>query len=153
MVFNTNTPQVRVAPSLLTGGSHIIRAEVLDTTAMSHSASHTVTHRYVVEWSVQNTVTGTKLNASTAEYKIETYPNPVTDVLNLSYTLSRATDVRLVVLDAAGRRVKTLTKARQAAGTYDYQLRAEELGLRAAGVYTLLVEIDGLLTTRQLIKQ
>jgi hypothetical protein len=153
VVFNTNTPQVRVAPSLLTGGSHIIRAEVLDTTTMSHSASHTVTHRYVVEWNVQNTVTGTKLNASTAEYKIETYPNPVTDVLNLSYTLSRATDVRLVVLDAAGRRVKTLTKARQAAGIYDYQLRAEELGLRAAGVYTLLVEIDGLPTTRQLIKQ
>jgi hypothetical protein len=152
VVFNKNVASVQVSPALLTGGSHIIRAEVVDTTALSHSASHTVLHRYIVEWNVQNTVTGTKLNASTAEYKIETYPNPVTDVLNLSYTLSRATDVRLVVLDAAGRRVKTLTKARQAAGQYDYQLRSEELGLRQAGTYTLLVEIDGLPTTRQLVK-
>jgi hypothetical protein len=152
VVFNKNLASVRVAPSLLTGGSHTIRAEIVDTTALSKSLSHTVLHRYIVEWNVQNTVTGTKLDASTAEYKIETYPNPVTDVLNLSYTLSRATDVRLVVLDAAGRRVKTLTKARQAAGIYDYQLRTEELGLRQAGTYTLLVEIDGLPTTRQLVK-
>ncbi|GAB3580651.1 M64 family metallopeptidase [Hymenobacter daeguensis] len=152
VVFNKNLASVRVAPSLLTGGAHVIRAEVVDTTALSHSASHTVLHRYIVEWNVQNTVTGTRLDARTAEYKIETYPNPVTDVLNLTYTLSRATDVRLVVLDAAGRRVKTLTKARQAAGQYDYQLRTEELGIRQAGTYTLLVEIDGLPTTRQLVK-
>jgi hypothetical protein len=152
VIFNRNLASVRVAPSLLTGGSHTIRAEIVDTTALSKSLSHTVLHRYIVEWNVQNTVTGTKLDASTAEYKIETYPNPVTDVLNLSYTLSRATDVRLVVLDAAGRRVKTLTKAHQAAGIYDYQLRTEELGLRQAGTYTLLVEIDGLPTTRQLVK-
>ncbi|MBO2009680.1 M64 family metallopeptidase [Hymenobacter negativus] len=153
VVFNRNTAVVRVGTTLLTGGPHIIRAEVVDTTALSKNVSHNTAHRYVVEWNVQNTVTGTRLDASTAEYKIETYPNPVTDVLNLSYTLSRATDVRLVVLDAAGRRVKTLTKARQAAGTYDYQLHTEELGLRQAGVYTLLVEIDGLPTTRQLVKQ
>jgi hypothetical protein len=152
VIFNRNTPAVRVGTALLAGGPHIIRAEVIDTTTLSKSLGHTALHRYIVEWNVQNTITGTKINASTAEYKLETYPNPVTDVLNLSYTLSHATDVRLVVLDAAGRRVKTLTKARQAAGQYDYQLRSEELGLRQAGTYTLLVEIDGLPTTRQLVK-
>ena len=152
VVFNQNLASVRVAMSLLTGGPHVIRAEVVDTTVLSRSASHPTLHRYVVEWNVQNTVTGTRLDASAAEYKIETYPNPVTDLLNVSYTLSRATEVRLVVLDATGRRVKTLTKARQAAGQYDYQLRSEELGLRAAGVYTLLVEIDGMPYSRQLVK-
>ena len=152
VVFNQNLASVRVATSLLTGGSHVIRAEVMDTTVLSRSLSHPTLHRYVVEWNVQNTVTGTRLDASAAEYKIETYPNPVTDLLNVSYTLSRATEVRLVVLDATGRRVKTLTKARQAAGQYDYQLRSEELGLRAAGVYTLLVEIDGMPYSRQLVK-
>ena len=152
VVFGGNVPQLTVPLTQLAGGPHIIRAEVLDTTALSHSSSHTTLHRYTVEWTVTNTVTATQLSAQTAEYKIEAYPNPVTDVLHMSYTLSRATDVRLVVLDAAGRRLKTLTKARQAAGTYDYQLNSEELGLRAAGVYTLLVEIDGMVLNRQLIK-
>lgn len=152
VVFGGNTAQVTVPLAQLTGGAHIIRAEVLDTTTLSHSVSHGTLHRYVVQWNVQSTPTSTRLEASSAEYKIETYPNPVTDVLNVSYTLSKATDVRLVVLDAAGRRIKTLTKARQAAGQYDYQLRSEELGLRASGVYTLLVEIDGMVMSRQLLK-
>lgn len=152
VIFGGNTAQVTVPLAQLTGGAHVIRAEVLDTTTFTRSASHAVLHRYVVQWNVQNTTTGTRLDASSAEYNIETYPNPVTDLLNVSYTLSKATDVRLVVLDATGRRIKTLTKARQTAGKYDYQLRSEELGLRAAGVYTLLVEIDGMVMSRQLVK-
>ena len=152
---NRNSATLGAGAGLFTGASHVIRAEVLDTTALSHvtSGAHTILHRTVVEWTVQRTTSGTKLTANSAEYKIETFPNPMADVLNLSYTLPKASDVRLVVVDAAGRRVKTLTKARQAAGTYDYQLRSEELGLRQAGVYTLQVEIDGLLLSKQLVKE
>lgn len=152
VVFGGNTAQVTVPQALLAGGAHTIWAEVLDTTTASHSTSHLMIHRYVVQWQVQGTLTGIKLSASSAEYKIETYPNPVTDVLNIAYTLSKATDVHLTVLDATGRRLKTLTKARQAAGSYEYRLRSEELGLRQAGMYTLLVEIDGMVLNRQLLK-
>ena len=35
---------------------------------------------------------------------------------------------------------------------YQYQLRPEELGGRAAGVYTLLLDVDGTVTSRQLVK-
>jgi hypothetical protein len=151
--FGGNVESVTVPRALLATGSHVIRAEITDTTTQSRSITHRNAHRYVVEWDITNTVTGTKLATSSAEYKIETFPNPVDDVLNLSYSLSKATDVRLTVVDAAGRRVKTLTRDRQAAGTYTYQLRTDDLNLRQAGVYNLLLEINGMPFNRQIVKQ
>jgi len=154
VTFGGNTEQETVPLALLTGGNHTIRAEVIDTTTSSHAVSpHRITHRYVVQWDIENTVTGTQLTASTAEYKVETFPNPVADVLNLGYTLSKASEVRLTVVDAAGRRVKTLSRGRQAAGNYSYELRSEELGLKQAGVYTLVLDIDGMVFSRQLVKE
>jgi hypothetical protein len=152
VVFGGNTEQVTIPQAMLATGTHTVQAEVNDTTTLSHSTTHRVLHRYMVYWDIDNTVTGTKVAASSAEYKVETFPNPVADVLNLSYTLSKPSEVQLTVLDATGRRVKTLTRARQAAGTYDYQLRSAELGLRQAGIYTLLLDIDGMVVSRKLVK-
>ncbi|GAA4354010.1 hypothetical protein GCM10023185_15200 [Hymenobacter saemangeumensis] len=153
VVFGGNTDQQTVPLALLTPGNHTIRAEVMDTTTASHSSVHRIVHRYVVQWDIENTVTGTRMTASTSEYKVETFPNPVVDVLNLSYTLSKASEVRLAVVDAAGRRIKTLSRGRQAAGVYKYELGREELGLKQAGVYTLLLEIDGMVFDRKLVKE
>ena len=36
---------------------------------------------------------------------------------------------------------------------YQYQLRPEELGGRATGVYTRLLDVDGIVTSRQLVKE
>ena len=153
VVFGGNTAQQTVPLSLLTPGNHTIRAEVLDTTTASHSTSHRITHRYVVQWNIENTVTSTSVSSSMAEYKVETFPNPVADRLNLAYTLPKPSEVRLTVLDAAGRRVKTISRGRQAAGTHTYELQSGELGLKQAGVYSLLLDIDGMVFSRQLVKE
>jgi hypothetical protein len=84
---------------------------------------------------------------------VEIYPNPVGDVLNLNYVLPRRTPVVLTVLDATGRTVKTIRYNRQAAGSYQHQLSVEELGVRKAGTYTLLLNVDGVPIAHQLVKQ
>lgn len=149
-----NVTQVLVPRARLATGNHTVEAEVLDTTTASHSTTHRVLHRYLNTWDVVQTPTGTRLSTSSAEYTIETYPNPVAEALTLAYTLPRPAEVRLSLLDATGRRLKTLSHGRQPAGTYTYQLRtAETLNLRTAGTYTLVLDIDGRLFSQPIVKE
>lgn len=149
----SNVAQVTVPSARLATGSHAIEAEVMDTTVLSHSTTHRTLHRYVYRWDVGQTPNGTTISAREAEYVIETYPNPVADVLTVAYTLPQPGEVRMTVVDATGRRLQTLAKGRQAAGSYRYELRTADLNLRQAGVYTLLLDIDGRPFSQQLIKQ
>ena len=149
-----NVTQVLVPRAVLATGFHTIEAEVLDTTLSSRSATHRVLHRYLNSWDVYQTPTGTRLGTGSAEYTLETYPNPVADALTLAYTLPRPAEVRLTLLDAAGRRLKTLNHGRQPAGTYTYRLlTAETLNLRTAGTYTLLLDIEGRLFSQPIVKE
>ncbi|MDB5235800.1 MAG: hypothetical protein JWR44_2793 [Hymenobacter sp.] len=152
-VFARNTASVTVPLTQLPVGTHTVRAVVVDTTALTRRATHFTQHSYTVDWTVTRTATGIRMASATAEYAVETYPNPVGDVLNLTYTLPRTAPVVLTLFDAAGRTVKTVRYNRQPAGRYQYQLQPEELGMRQAGTYTLLVNVDGVPVTRQLVRE
>jgi hypothetical protein len=152
-VFARNTATATATLAQLPVGTHVVRAVVVDTTALTRRATHLTQHTYTVDWTINRTSTGVSMASTTAEYEVETYPNPVGDVLNLSYTLPRSAPVAFTVFDAAGRVVKTIRYGRQAPGRYQYALRPEELNLRAAGVYTLLIDVDGIVLNRQLVKE
>ncbi|GAB3855886.1 hypothetical protein GCM10028822_27430 [Hymenobacter terrigena] len=152
-VFARNTATATATLAQLPVGTHVVRATVVDTTALTRRATHLTQHTYTVDWTINRTNTGVSMASASAEYMVETYPNPVGDVLNLSYTLPRPAPVAFTVLDAAGRVVKTIRYGRQAPGRYQYALRPEELNLRAAGVYTLLIDVDGIVLNRQLVKE
>ncbi|MGY3089785.1 hypothetical protein ACVWYF_002833 [Hymenobacter sp. UYAg731] len=152
-VFARNTATATATLAQLPVGTHVVRATVVDTTALTRRAAHLTQHTYTVDWTINRTTTGVSMASTTAEYEVETYPNPVADVLNLTYTLPRPAPVSFTVLDAAGRVVKTIRYGRQAPGRYQYALRPEELNLRAAGVYSLLIDVDGIMMNRQLVKE
>ena len=152
-VFARNRATTTVPLAQFPTGTHTIRAVVVDTTALTRRTAHLTQHSYTVTWTVNRTATGVSMASATAEYEVETYPNPVSDALSLNYTLPRPSPVTLRVLDAAGRTVKTLRYGRQQAGRYQYQLPAHELGMRAAGQYTLLLDLDGVTSSRQLVKE
>ncbi|MBH8557510.1 M64 family metallopeptidase [Hymenobacter negativus] len=152
-VFARNTATATATLAQLPVGTHVVRATVVDTTALTRRATHLTQHTYTVDWTINRTNTGVSMASTTAEYEVETYPNPVGEVLNLSYTLPRPAPVAFTVLDAAGRVVKTIRYGRQAPGRYQYALRPEELNLRAAGIYTLLINVDGIVLNRQLVKE
>ncbi|UOQ67839.1 M64 family metallopeptidase [Hymenobacter volaticus] len=152
-VFARDTAATTVALAQVPSGMHTVRAVVVDTTGLTRQASHVIQHSYTVDWTITRTVAGVSMTSATAVYEVETYPNPVSDVLTLNYQLPRVAPVTVTVYDAAGRKVKTIRYNRQAAGRYQYQLRSEELGISQAGIYTLLLDVDGIPITRQLVKQ
>ncbi|RKZ09945.1 hypothetical protein DRQ50_14765, partial [bacterium] len=67
----------------------------------------------------------------------QNYPNPFNPSTVIEYSLTREGPVTLTVIDAAGRRVRTLVQGRMAAGEYSVVWDGtDEAGRRvASGVY------------------
>ena len=69
------------------------------------------------------------------------YPNPATDILNLEYTLNKATAVNLSVIDITGKEVaRILSNEQQTEGTYQYQYTIDKT--LAKGIYHVLLNYD-----------
>ncbi|MDW8437814.1 MAG: two-component regulator propeller domain-containing protein [Chloroherpetonaceae bacterium] len=64
----------------------------------------------------------------------QNYPNPFNPTTNIAYRLPVASDVKLEVFDALGRKVATLADERQEPGTYSIAFDAARYGL-ATGIY------------------
>lgn len=135
-------------------GTHAVQATVLDTTALTRATLHATQHLYAVSWQVTQTVLDTRTSAAlAATYEVSTFPNPVADELRLRYTLPHPGPVTLTVLDAVGRTVATRRYSQQAAGPHETLLRPQELGLSGTGVYTLQLDLDGVVLSRPLVRE
>ncbi len=62
----------------------------------------------------------------------QNYPNPFNPSTRITYELKTASYVKLIVYDALGREIKTLTNAKQAAGKYAVHFNAPNL---SSGIY------------------
>lgn len=70
----------------------------------------------------------------------QNYPNPFVGKTRIGYRVERGTEVRLRVLDAAGREVQVLVDATQEAGAHEVEWDASEV---EAGVYMYELEVGG----------
>lgn len=73
----------------------------------------------------------------------QNYPNPFNPSTIVQYQLAQASEVKLELFDALGRKVATLVNARQSAGTYSYTLNAAQFNL-ASGVYLYRLQAGAL---------
>ncbi|MDX2246381.1 MAG: DUF4397 domain-containing protein [Bacteroidia bacterium] len=82
-----------------------------------------------------------------ADHNLRIFPNPARINSTISYTLENSGDIRLTVLDIAGKPVFERTKEKQAAGTYEMNFSAETL---AAGIYTVVLTTETTLSVKRL---
>jgi hypothetical protein len=76
------------------------------------------------------------------------YPNPARDRATLTFDLPRAGDVSLRLYDVAGRQVAAPVNGRLERGHHEVPFATGRL---AAGVYSLVLEADGVRETQQLV--
>lgn len=76
------------------------------------------------------------------------YPNPFSTTTSVRFTLPAPGPVRIVVYDAFGRRVRTLTDGARSAGVHEVAFDAADL---ASGVYFCLIESGGDSLTRPML--
>ncbi len=68
------------------------------------------------------------------------FPNPATDQVTVSFSLNKRTDVQILVLDAAGRIVNTISKAALDAGLQQVTVPTADL---STGIYHIKIQTGG----------
>jgi RecA/RadA recombinase len=79
---------------------------------------------------------------------VGSYPNPFRQQATIAYDVAEESDVRLVVYDMLGRKIKTLVDERQSAGRQKATLQARSL---SSGVYVFRLRIGDHMETGRLV--
>lgn len=95
------------------------------------------------------------LSTGTAEllteaYRLNVFPNPVTDHATVSYTLAQAADVTITLYDLQGKMLKEVCNTRQASGDHETRVDLESF---TASAFLLKIAINGQYQAVKLISQ
>lgn len=133
-----NIDSMLISSGMVNPGNNTLTFTVLDTTALSKSTTHPTLHSYSVVWSVTKTSVGLEEIKPQLEFSV--YPNPASDVLNLTYTLLEESKMEISVCDVSGKPVRELGRSGGQAGAYRKEIA---LGDLASGIYFLKMTVNG----------
>lgn len=95
------------------------------------------------------TVATVGINELAAEnYKLSVYPNPVNTSAEITYTLTKSSDVSLVINDVTGRTIQSLKPAETQPGKHAVPVNAASF---SNGIYLVAITIDGETATTKMI--
>ena len=77
------------------------------------------------------------------------FPNPFVNTINMNYTISKDSKVIIELFDINGKLLNTLNNSTQTSGDQSLQFDGSRL---SSGVYVIKMNIDGVVTSKQLIK-
>lgn len=80
--------------------------------------------------------------------KLQSYPNPATDLVTVSYEIAKVSNVRLEVFNMNGQIVKTIDAGQQTIGIHNMEINVSDLS-RGTYVYSLVA--DGKRLTKRMI--
>ena len=83
-------------------------------------------------------------------YHLNIYPNPFNEYTNISYSLEKASQVKVEVMDVLGRTVATLVNHNQTEGAYNVKFDATEYNGTNAGIYIVRMTIGDRIVTKQI---
>lgn len=85
-----------------------------------------------------------------ASLQVSVYPNPATDVVNVKYSLEKASDAEIVILDELGRMIRAVKHENSVVGEQSEQINIADL---APGIYYIRLTAGEIVETKGLIVQ
>lgn len=106
--------------------------------------------RYSTNISVNNPVSsGEKDNKLIQDYELhQNYPNPFNPETTISYSIPSASNVRIVIYDLLGGKIKTLINEQQSAGRYNIRFEAGNL---PSGLYFYQIIASDFVKTKKML--
>jgi hypothetical protein len=129
-------------------GNNTLKVTVEDTTQLIKVDNHTSVHITTIVWSINRIVTGIrKITGSSYEIKIDIYPNPVTDLINIKLSGEIKEKIKLEIYDMQGKRQKVLSLNSFGVNSIDMQDLNQ-------GVYVAKIYVENtMISTRTIIRQ
>lgn len=94
--------------------------------------------------------TGTGHNPLSTGGSVSVYPNPVTNMAEISYTAKENGEVKVTLCDILGKHIKTIDSGNKKAGTTTVQFDMNNLNLQN-GVYLINVTVNGTTTQQKIV--
>jgi hypothetical protein len=102
--LNSNVDLVLLNKTDLLEGSNTLAVTVEDTTQLLRVDNHISIHLEMVNWTIQNTVTGVNsINSQSSNLKIELYPNPFSEYLNVKLLGEAKGSLTVEIADLQGK--------------------------------------------------
>jgi len=138
-----NTFVDSITNTYTSAGSYAVSVTVTDANGCTGSA--TLNPAIVIATVGINDVLANKFN-------LNVYPNPFNTDAQVSFSLNKASTVRVTVYDMLGRNVASINKGKLNAGNQTISL--SEMGFNgAAGAYMMNIQIDDVVIHKQIIQQ
>jgi hypothetical protein len=84
---------------------------------------------------------GVEIKIIPVDPTVTAFPNPTTNSVSITFTLSQPTDINIGVYDALGRRVSTLINGTFKGGVHDFKWDVKNEGI-SQGIYFIQLETD-----------
>ncbi len=91
------------------------------------------------------------LTTASSAYKLDVFPNPYYDKININLHIEDKSKVNIAVYDLIGKRVAVLADQFEEMGDFTYNFSAKELGL-ARGTYIVKVKVNNSEATRKILE-
>ncbi len=104
---------------------------------------------YLDDFMIKDADSPTSINEQDEAFSLKLYPNPTSDLANLSFDLSEQAVVKAQLMDLAGRVIYTLDAGTMSAGNHQLTIPTE--ALQASGAYLVQLNINGRTITRKLL--
>ncbi len=123
------------------------------TETLLHFSDHSIETLAISEIGHYGYTIATQINAPVSEgFRINVFPNPATDWVNVSYTLPDATNLRIDIFDLQGRHIEQLFAGFQTAGEYQMMWGASGI-LQSAGMYLCRLTTPSFTVNKSIIIQ
>jgi hypothetical protein len=119
-----------------------------DYTYRMKSIAGEVESYYTDSVQVKVVTTGILTRVNDRGVNLQVFPNPVTKLTRIAYTLAESSEVDLALMDLAGRKVFSLLQDRQPAGDYSYSIPDEPLG---SGIFLVQLKTGNTLSIARVI--
>lgn len=145
-----NIDSIQVDQNQLTGGTHTLKATVVDTTTLLRINNHSTVHSSAVTWTIKKTITGIQLSGTDNKITCSIFPNPASNSLTVSVQLEKKSKLFIQIVSSDGKIVRQVNNEIPADGKYSNTFNIEDL---ANGPYVILLKAGDMVHKQAFIKQ
>jgi hypothetical protein len=150
VIIAENIDSVEIIRNNLARGVHKLVLGVTDTTSLLKVDNHSTVHLNTVTWSIYKEVSGISLQSSENRIAYSLYPNPATDVVNVSFNLEKRTSVSVSLVSVDGKIIQYIVNKTLDKGKHEYTANIAELLI---GTYYVVFKFGNFIRTEPVVKE
>lgn len=148
--ISANIDSLQLDQNALSNGPHTLVVSVVDTSSMLRVNNHSVVHVSTVTWTINKTSAGIVSTHTDNKITCSIYPNPASDVLNISMDLEKKSHVSIELVSFDGKVIRQITNKVFSKGVYLNTINVESI---SSGAYRVVWRVGSFIHSETVVKQ